>query len=327
MRARPCVLLIALVSVSASAAAQTGDRFYRIGFMTVGASSGPIAKASFEGLTGGLAQRGYTVGGNLAIETRYADGKPERLPALAKELVDAKVDVIVTSSYPAARAARDATATIPIVADGVGNPVETGLAASLSHPGGNLTGISDMASELSAKRLEMLKEAVPGLKRVAMLYNASDPGMTSRYRAASAAASVLGLAVQPLGVREPEEFDAAFAAMTKEMPDGILMVTDLLTNLNRKRVFEFAAANRLPAIYEVSYMVHEGGLMSYGGERSETSGRVADLVSRILKGANPADLPFEQPTRFNLALNLKAAAALGVTFPQVLLLRADEVVE
>lgn len=327
MRTKQRAALALVIILLQGGVAEAAERIYRVGLMTVGGSSGPLAKVSFEGLTRGLAQRGYNIGDNLVIEVRYADGHPDRLPTLAKELVDAKMDVIVTSSYPAARAARDATATIPIVVNGAGDPVATGLAASLSRPGGNVTGISDMASELSAKRLQLLKEAVPQLKRVAMLYNASDAGMTARYNAASAAAGVLGLVVQPLGVREPDEFDAAFAAMNADMPDGILMVTDLLTNLNRKRVFEFAAAHHLPAVYEVSYMVREGGLMSYGPERSETSDRVADFVARILKGASPAQLPFEQPTRFTLVVNLKAASDLGLTLPQMLVQRADEVIE
>ncbi len=296
----------AIASAPFVAAAQTVGKVYRVGFLTIAGSNAPAPTATLAALTRVLTQRGYSVGGNLVIESRFADGKPDRVPGLAKELVDSRVDVIVTASYPAARAAKEATATIPIVVDGAGDPVETGLAASLSRPGGNLTGISDMASELSAKRLELLKAAD---------------------RAASAAASVLGVAVQPLGVREPDDFEEAFAAMKRERPDGILMVTDVLAQLNRKRVFEFAAAHRVPAIYEIMSMTRDGGLMAYGAERSETSERVAALVDRILKGAKPADLPFEQPTRFHLAINLKTAEALGLAIPQDLLLRADEIIE
>jgi putative ABC transport system substrate-binding protein len=319
--------VLAVAWLPFEALGQTSGKVYRIGYLTVGSASAPIQVAMIEGLTRGLRQRGYSVGANLSIESRFADGRPDRLPALIKELLDSRVDVIVTTSYPAARAAKDATTTVPIVVDGAGDPAETGLAASFSRPGGNLTGISDMASELSTKRLELLKAAVPKLQRVAMLYNAKDIGMTARYKAASTAASVLGVAVQQLGVGEPDDFDSAFAAMVREKPDGILMVTDVLTNLNRKRVFEFAAAHRLPAIYEVSYMVREGGLMSYGAERSETSDRVADLVARILKGAKPADLPFEQPTLFRFVINQKTADALSLTLPVSLLERADEVIE
>lgn len=258
---------------------------------------------------------------------RLALGKLSRFPALAKELVDAGVDAIVTTGYPAARAAKDATSTVPIVVSAAGDPVETGLAVSLSRPGGNLTGISDMAAELSVKRLDLLKEAVPGLKRVAMLWNADDLGMTTRYRAAAAAASTLGVAVEPLGVREPDDFDTAFAAMDREKPDGLLMVTNSLTVLNRKRVFDFAVAHRIPAIYEFDFLVRDGGLMSYGPDGKETIARVADLTDRILKGAKPADRPFEQPTRFRFVINKKTADALGLVLPAAVLQRADEVIE
>jgi putative ABC transport system substrate-binding protein len=184
-----------------------------------------------------------------------------------------------------------------------------------------------MAAELSAKRLELLRELVPGAKRVAMLFNASDPAMTARYRAAETVAPALGTTLQRLGVREPEEFDTAFEAMKKDLPDGIMMVTDVLTNLNRKRVFEFAADHHLAAIFELCYMVREGGLMAYGVDRAEASERAADIVVRILNGANPADLPIERPTRFHLTVNLTIAKNLGLAFPESLLLQADEVVE
>jgi ABC-type uncharacterized transport system substrate-binding protein len=184
-----------------------------------------------------------------------------------------------------------------------------------------------MASELSVKRLELLKDAVPGLKRVAMLWHVGDLGMDMRYRAAAAAAATLDIAVQPLGVREPDDFGAAFAAMTRDKPDGILMVTDALTLLNHKRVFGFAAAHRVPAIYEYEGLVRDGGLMSYGPDDKEVIDRIAGLVDRILKGTKPADLPFEQPTRFRFVINLKTAKALGLAPPPSLLVRADAVIE
>ena len=195
------------------------------------------------------------------------------------------------------------------------------------HPGGNVTVISDVSAEMTPKRLELLKEIAPGLRRVAVLWNADDLGMTLRYRASEAGAQALGISVQPLGVREPNDFNQAFEAMNRDMPDAILMVTDSLTLLNRKRVFEFAAAHRLPAIYELTSLVRDGGLMSYGPDDRESFGRVAALVDRILKGAKPAELPFEQPTLFRLALNLNTAKALGLTVPPTLLARADEVIE
>jgi putative ABC transport system substrate-binding protein len=273
-----------------------------------------------------LAQRGFAAA-RLTIELRAADGKPERFPALAREIAASGVDLIVTSGFPAAKAAKEATATIPIVVTNAGDPVETGLAASMGHPGGNLTGISDMSAELSVKRLDLLKAAAPQVKKIAMLWNADDLGMTTRYRAAAAAAAKLGITVEPLGVREPDDFGNAFTAMDAEHPDGILMVTDILTILNRKRVFEFAAAHKLPAIYEFDFLARDGGFMSYGPDGKEVTGLVADLVERIMKGQKPADLPFEQPTRFRLVVNKKTADAIGVTVPQSVLLRADEVIE
>ena len=318
-------IALGLAFMSAGTAAQTGGKVSRVGFLVTAASPGAVALR--DGISRDLAQRGYVPDRTLAIEMRSADGKSVRLPGIAKELADSGVDVIVTTGYPAARAAKDASSIVPIVVNAAGDPVETGLAASLSRPGGNLTGISDMAAELSAKRLELLKAAVPGLKRVAMLWNADDLGMTTRYRAATAAAVTLGIAVQSLGVREPDDFDAAFAAMTREKPDGILMVTDSLTVLNRKRVFEFAVAQRIPAIYEFDFLVRDGGLMSYGPDGKEVIARVAGLVDRILKGAKPSDLPFEQPTRFRFVINKKVADALGLTLPAAVLERADEVIE
>jgi putative ABC transport system substrate-binding protein len=237
-----------------------------------------------------------------------------------------KVDVIVATGYPAAVAGKQA-ATLPVVAYGAGDPVGTGLVESLARPGGNLTGISDVSAEVTPKRMALLKELSPGLRRVAMLWNAQDLGMTLRYRASEAGAQALGITVQPLGVNEPNDFDQAFQAMIRDMPDAILMVTDSLTVLNRKRVFEFAAAHRLPAIYEYNFLVQDGGLMSYGPDQGESFERLAALVGRILNGAKPAELPFEQPTRFVFALNLKTAKSLGLTVPPSLLALADEVVE
>jgi len=314
-----CVLSLPFASTGAFAQPA------KIGIMSPGAP--PVLLTMGDGLAAQLVARGLVRDRDFTIELRAADGKVERLAALAKELVDAHAAVIVTSSYPAARAARDATSTIPIVSINGGEPVETGLAASLAHPGGNVTGLSDMSSELSAKRLELLRLAVPGMKRVAMLWNAEDLGMTGRYKAASAGAATMGIAVQPLGVREPDDFNSAFAAMDKDKPEGILMVTDILTILNRKRVFEFANAHRLPAIYEFDNLARDGGLMSYGADGKEVLARVSALIMRILKGAKPADLPFEQPTRFLFVVNRKTADFEGITLPASLLERADEVIE
>jgi putative tryptophan/tyrosine transport system substrate-binding protein len=266
------------------------------------------------------------VGKNLALERRGAEGHNDRLPQLVAELVASKVDVIVTSGYPSALAAKQA-ATPPTVAVNAGDPVATGLVANLTRPGGNLTGISDVSAEVTPKRLELLKRIAPDLRRVAVLWNADDLGMTLRYRASEIGAQALGISIQPLGVREPDDFEQAFTSMTRDMPDAILMVTDSLTILNRKRVFEFAATHRLPAIYEFGFLVRDGGLMSYGPDEDETYGRVAALAARVLDGAKPADLPFEQPTKFALFINLKTAKELGLVVPAVLLAQADQVIE
>jgi putative ABC transport system substrate-binding protein len=286
-----------------------------------------VADASPNGaaLLRGLAQHGYTLSRNLALERRGAEGHTDRLPHLVNELLASKVDVIVPIGYPPTLAAKQGT-SMPVVAINAGDPVSTGLVESLARPGGHLTGISDVSAELTPERMEFLKQMTLGLRRVAMLWNAADLGMTLRYQASEAGAQAMGLRVQPLGVREPDDFEQAFAVMQRERPDAILMVTDTLTLLNRVRVFAFAAAQQLPAIYEFDYLVRDGGLMSYGPDLDESFSRVAALVDRILTGTKPADLPFEQPTRFRLVINLKTAQEGGLTIPPTLLFQADEVI-
>jgi putative tryptophan/tyrosine transport system substrate-binding protein len=208
-----------------------------------------------------------------------------------------------------------------------GDPVATGLVKSLSRPTGNITGVSDMAIELAPKRLELLKDMVPTLHTVAMVFNASDLGMTLRYQGAADAARTIGARVQPLGVREPDDFDEAFASMVRDPPDALLMVSDDLTFLNRRRVYEFAAEHRLPTTYELANYVRDGGLSSLGPDVDEIYDRAANLIDRILKGAKPADLPFEQPTRFHVSINLKTAKALGITVPASVIVRANDVIE
>ena len=308
------------------AAAQTPAKVYRVGFLT--ASEPPTINAPLvQGLIRGLAKDGYVLDRNLAFELRGVRSDVGTMPQLVNELLATKVDVIVAAGYPSARAAKLGAGKVPVVIFGAGDPVATGLADSLSRPGGNLTGVSDVAAELAPKRLQLLKEVAPGLRRVAMIWNAGDLGMTVRYEASSAAAKVLGIVVQPFGVREPDDFGDAFVAMARDLPDAILMVADRLTNLNRKRIYEFAAARRLPAIYEFEPYVTDGGLMSYGPDSAEGYERLASLVARIFKGAKPAELPFEQPTLFRLVINLKTAKAAGISIPQSLLLRADRVIE
>jgi putative tryptophan/tyrosine transport system substrate-binding protein len=327
MRRREFLALLggAAIGLPHAVIAQTPSRIYRVGLLSGGA---PITDDSPFGapLVRGLARQGYTQGRNLILERRGAAGRPDQLPRLVEELVTSGVDVIGALGYPPALAAKQGT-TLPVVVIAAGDPVATGLVESLARPGGNLTGISDLSSELTAKRLELLKEVAPGLRRVAMLWNANDLGMTLRYQASEAAARTMGLYVQPLGVREPNDFEQAFAAMNREMPNAILMVSDSLTTLNRKRVIEFAAAHRLPAIYEFPFLVRDGGLMSYGMDLDDSLGRVAALIDRILKGAKPADLPFEQPTRFWFAINVGTAKMIGLHLPPALLAIANDVIE
>ena len=261
------------------------------------------------------------------FERRAAQGKLDLLAGFIDELVAAHVDVIITQGYPAAKAAKELAGNTPIVVTNSGDPVDTGLAASFAHPGGNVTGVSDLASDLSAKRLTLLKEAAPGVQRVAVLWNADDLGMTLRYRAAEVEAARLGLSIQPLGIREPDDFHTAFSGMRSTPPDAVLMVTDILTVLNRKRVIDFTADHRIPAIYEYAFLARDGGLMAYGPDVEAIFDRAAGLADRILKGDNPADLPLELPTRFQLAVNLHTASAIGLTIPELILVRADEVIE
>jgi len=232
----------------------------------------------------------------------------------------------VVIGFPVALAAK-ATGIPTVVAFGAGDPVATGLVDGLARPGGNITGISDVATTLSTKRLSLLKQLSPNMRRVAMLWNKDDLGMSMRYEASASTAQSIGVVVQPLGVRAPDDFDEAFAAMKREPPDAILMVSDSLTTLNRKRVFDFAAERKLPAIYEYDFLVRDGGLMSYGADLKESFERAGDLVARIFKGARPADLPFEQPTRYPFVINLKTAKAMGLEIPPMLVALADEVIE
>ncbi|MBM3573428.1 MAG: ABC transporter substrate-binding protein [Alphaproteobacteria bacterium] len=310
---------------SCAVRAQPSTRVYRIGVLN-GAAALAANNPLLDALIRALAAHNYVHGRNLAFESRGSDGQPSRLPRLVAEILASKVDLIITFGYPPALAAKNG-APIPVIAINSGDPVATGLVESLARPGGNVTGISDVSAELTPKRMELLKEMVPALRRVAMLWNAADDGMSARYRASETGAKMLGIGVQPLGVREPADFEQAFAAMARERPDAIFMVADPLTTGNRKRVFDYAEANRLPAIYEFDHYVHAGGLMSYAPDPEEVFGRVAALADRIFRGAKPADLPFEQPTRFRLVINLRAAKALGLEVPTSILLRADEVVE
>src|ERR1700688_4236529 len=303
---------------------QNSVKARRVGLLSSGA---PFTDTSpvVTGLTAGFSKRGYVVGSSLLFERRAAEAHPDRLPQLVDDL-KSETELIITNSSAAARVVKDRS-NVPVVAITGADPVAMGLIDSLARPGGNVTGVGEVAAELSAKRLEVLKDTFPTLSKIAMLWNADDLGMTLRYRSAETAAQTLGLEVQPLGVREPEDFAAAFAAMARDRPDAILMVADALTVLNRRRVFEFAAQQKLPTIYEYDFLVRDGGLMSYGPDMGEVYDRAADLADRILRGARPADLPFEQPSRFRLVINKKTLETLGLTIPAAVLVRADEVVE
>jgi len=319
-----CATVAAAISLVRTGAGAQSTKVYRIGLVSVGALDAGILGSD---LAGDFSRRGYVVGSNVLFDRRAAEGKPDRLPGLIDELVAQHVDVIITQGYSAAVAAKERAGTTPVVVTLSGDPVATGLAESLSHPGGNITGVSEVAAELSAKRLALLKEAMQDLRTVAVLWNADDFGMTLRYHSVEVEAKRAGIAVVPLGVRAPNDFDVAFAEMTRKPPGAILMVTDVLTVLNRRRVIDFAAEHRLPAIYEYAYLARDGGLMSYGPDVEMIFDRAAGLADRILKGAKPADLPLELPTRFELAVNLKTANKLGLTIPESILVRADEVIE
>jgi putative ABC transport system substrate-binding protein len=278
-------------------------------------------------LLGALNGLGYRLGENLVYEGPAGPPGPPVPPGkIVDELKARKVDLIVAWGFPVVQAAK--TAGIPtVVAFGVGDPVATGLVKTLAQPGGVVTGISDVATTLSTKRLGLLKELLPKLNRVAMLWNKDDLGMSLRYEASAKAAQAIGADVEAVGIREPDDFAEAFALMDRERPNAILMVSDSLTMLNRKRVFEYAAAHRLPAIYEFDSLVHEGGLMSYGADLKESFERAAAMVDRIFKGTSPGELPFEQPTRYPFVINLKTAKSIGLEFPPTLLALADEVIE
>jgi putative tryptophan/tyrosine transport system substrate-binding protein len=277
-------------------------------------------------LLNALAQRGYTLGKNLAYDARGAGGELAKIPQLIEDFKASGVDVLVTVGYPAARSAK--AAGIPtVIGYGSGDPVATGLVNSLAKPGGMVTGIADDAALLSTKRLSLLKSLSPNIRKVAMLWNKNDLGMSLRYEASAKAARELGVTVLALGVQEPEDFDEAFSGMDRDPPDAILMVSDSLTTLNRKRVFDYAAAKGLPAIYEYDALVRDGGLMSYGPDLDECFERAAAMVDRIFKGAKPSELPFEQPTRYRFMINLKTAKTLGIEIPPTTIALADEVIE
>jgi putative ABC transport system substrate-binding protein len=327
MRRRDFVSLLTGVAIAGphAAIAQSSSKVFRLGTLSPGA---PLDEKTPLGsiLLKALEKHGYTLGKNLAFEARGAGGQMSKLGEIVLGMKADQVDVIVAGGFPVTLACK--VANVPtVVYLGAGDPVATHLIDSLAHPGGNITGISDNAVALSTKRLELIKQAVPKLHKVAMLWNRDDLGMTMRYDASAGAAQSLGIAVQALGVREPDDFNGVFEAMDRDRPDAIFMVADVLTTLNRKRVFDYAGAHHIPAMYEYDPSVHDGGLMSYGPDLSESMERAADLAASIFNGARPADLPFEEPTHYKLVINLKTAKSTGIELPVNFVALADEVIE
>ncbi|HEX9433604.1 MAG TPA: ABC transporter substrate-binding protein, partial [Burkholderiales bacterium] len=281
----------------------------------------------FEALRQGLRELGYIDGENMRFEVRWGEGKLERMPALAAELVRLKPDIIVAASSPAVLAARQATRTIPIVMPVSSDPVAEGLVASLAHPGGNITGLSMMAPELGAKRMQLLRQVLPQRSRaVAVMWNPAYKGMGARFQEAKLAGPNVGVDVRSIEVSDSREMEAAFDAVSRDPPDGLLLLADPLTVSMRARIVEFAREKRLPAIYETREFVEAGGLISYGPNLLGMYRRTAYYVDRILKGAKPGDLPIEQPVKIELLVNLNTARALGITIPQSILLNADQVI-
>ena len=304
-------------------AQQAGNK-YKIGWLTAGSSErSPGYVAFFDALR----ESGWIEGKNFTLEIRTAENRLDRLPELAAGLVNLNVDVIVAVGTLAPIAARQATTKIPIVMTAAGDPLGTGLVTSLARPGGNVTGMSFMAPDLGGKRLELLKEVLPQLARLAVLWNAANPYSAIVFKETRAASRTLGIEVQSLEVRGPDDFDGAFEALRRQQPNALITVEDPLTYTYRKLIVDFAAVHQLPALHGPREFVTAGGLMSYGANLADLFRRAAGYVDKILKGAEPADLPVQQPTKFELIINLKAAKALGLTVPPLLIARADEVIE
>ncbi len=327
MRRRQLISLLggAVVSWPLAAHAQQPAKVLRIGFL--GNSTAALEANLIGPFRDGLSALGYVEGRNVVIEYRWAEGKYERFAGLIAELIALKVDVIVTAGTPATLAVKKATTRVPLVMIAVGDPVGTGIVASLARPGGNITGLSSMAPDLEGKRLELLREVAPGLSRIAVFWNPANAFNAGAMRQVRAAADALRISVLPLAVRTAEELDGAFAAIIKERPEALIVFADRIFLHNRLRMMEFAAENRLPSVNAYQELVEAGGLMSFGPSYEDMHRRAATYVDKIFKGAKPADLPVEQPTRFKLVINLKTARALGLNIPPTLLVLADEVIE
>jgi len=322
-----CIALCVMLAPCVPAEAQQSKKVFRIGYLS---SFEPASQSNrSEGIRLALRELGYIEGQNIIIEYRYAEGKVDRLPRLAAELVRLKVDIIVVAGgNRIILAAKNATKTIPIVMMGAGiDPVDAGLVKSLARPGGNVTGITNITRELGGKRLELLKEAVPKVARVAVLYEPAAPGTVLDVKEVlPVAARALGLTIQPWEVRDADGLEKVFAALNKQRPDGLFVTRSRLMSDSQKRIVGFALKSRLPSVYAVREAVDVGGLMYYGADLSDNYRRVAYYMDKILKGAKPADLPVEQPMKFELVINLKTAKQIGVTIPPNVLVRADKVI-
>jgi putative tryptophan/tyrosine transport system substrate-binding protein len=318
-------LKVMLLALCSSVEAQESKKIPRIGYLAAGTTSSQADQ--LEEFRQGLRELRYIEGRNIIIEPRYAEGKLDRLPALAAELVGLKVDVIVTAGPTATRPAKEATATIPIVMTFDSDPVGSGFVASLARPGGNITGLSSFSAELNGKRLELLKETVPRLSRVAVFGTSTNPGNAQALTDVELAAGAFGVKIQPLDIRDPNDIENAFRAARKERAGGVLILNSPVFPSHRPQIVDLATKNRLPAIYFSPAFVDGGGLMSYGVSTADLFRRAATYVDKILKGAKPADLPVEQPTKFEFIINLKAAKQIGLTIPPNVLVRADRVIK
>jgi putative ABC transport system substrate-binding protein len=318
-------LVTAVVVVAAVAEAQQPTRIPRIGFLI---TSSPSAIAPrMDAFQHGLRELGYVEGKNLVIERRYAEGKSDRLPALAAELVRLKVDIIVTSGPTATRPAKEATSTIPIVMTFDDDPVGSGFVASLARPGGNITGLSTLSPEISGKQVELMKEIVPRLGRVAVIGTSTRQGTEQTLKEMEPAAGAFGVKLQYLDIQNPKDLESVFRAASNGQANAVLILQSPVFNSHRAQIAELALKNRLPATYPRREFVEDGGLMSYGVSISDLDRRAATYVDKILKGAKPANLPVEQPTKFELVINLKAAKQISLTIPPNVLARADKVIK
>src|SRR5713101_7059216 len=319
------ILTVSFILAPLAAEGQQAGKIYRIGMLET--TSMALNAANLDAFRQGLRELGYVEGRNFMIEYRSADGRRERFPELATELVRLKVDVILTRGTPAVMAAKNATGTIPVVMAASGDPLLSGVVAGLARPGGNVTGLSAIVVEVTGKRLQLLREVVPGVSRIAVLLDMGNPNNALQWKETEIAAPSLGVQPQLLDVRKPRDFGGAFDAAIRQRAGAMVVGIDALTQANHRPIIDLAAKHRLPAIYAAREFVDVGGLVAYGVSYPHLYHRAASFVDKILKGAKPADLPVEQPTKFELVINMKTAKALGLTIPQTVILQADQVIE